>query len=246
MAASFLTRAPNSFRRPNLVPGQCQKICPEHFDITAHSAGSLNRVNMQQAADAVHQRSRLQDRLNNTGLIVGKHDRNQDRAIDPGKPARQHIQVDLPVPGNRQMLDGGRRKTAARQDRRVLDGGDQKLSPRGFARSGRRRERQHIRFSAPGSECNVARLGTDQRGNVITRLFHKMARCSPFGMNRGWIADDVQGGKNGCTRLGAQGRRRIPVEIETLTHAADQANIRSRGEERRSSNGACFLTPHPC
>ncbi len=70
------------------------------------------------------ERGRLGDRLDNAGLVVGRHQRYHHRLGRPGECRLERRQIDPPIGQDRNLLGFRRGK-----HRRVLDGGDQDPAP---------------------------------------------------------------------------------------------------------------------
>jgi hypothetical protein len=70
----------------------------------------------------MNQARSFRNRLNNARLVVGEHERNQHAASERSEPVLERRQVELPVAGDRHLLNGRRRKTPPREHGRVLDG----------------------------------------------------------------------------------------------------------------------------
>src|SRR5947209_12617597 len=57
-----------------LVGAQRQQVGPERFDVERNAPRGLDRINVQQAALAMHDLGRGRDRLHCPGLVVGRHE----------------------------------------------------------------------------------------------------------------------------------------------------------------------------
>ena len=82
-----------------------------------------------------------------------------------------------------------------------------------------RGESASILASVP-PDVNTTSRGSrpDQCGDLFARLLDEAARGPAFGMDRGRIAGDIERRNHGGAGLAAQRRRRIPVEIDPLSH----------------------------
>src|SRR5207245_8150009 len=103
----------NALGGAELVPGQGQKISPEGVDIAGNSTRDLDRVDMQRAARRVDYARGLRNRLNNAGLVVGEHERNEGSVLERSHAPFERRKVDLPASSHRQALDGRRRDPRA-------------------------------------------------------------------------------------------------------------------------------------
>src|SRR6266566_227226 len=200
----------------DLVPGQGQKISPEGVDIAGNSTRGLDRVDMQRAARRVDYARSLRNRLNNAGLVVGKHERNERSALERSHAPLECRKVDLPASAHRQALDSRRREPPAGEHRGMLDRRNQELAARRFL--GCRHERQHVGLGAARGEHHAARLGSHQPGHLLPRLLDQTARGAALDVDRGRITGHFQRGERGRARLLPQRRAGVPVKINTLGH----------------------------
>jgi len=69
----------------------CNEIGPDQFDLKAELTGGLDGVAMKQGPVSSGDRRNLGDRLNNAGLIICIHDRNQSRAPIGGKEPVERV-----------------------------------------------------------------------------------------------------------------------------------------------------------
>ena len=61
----------------DLVARQGQKISSQLIDIASNTTDALDRIDMHEGARSARQRGSLRHRLNNSGLVVGEHERDQ-------------------------------------------------------------------------------------------------------------------------------------------------------------------------
>jgi len=153
---------------------------------------------MQHAIGGVHDPRGLGNRLKDTGLIVGRHQGDQNRRGDlPQHPfERREVDDPLGVDGNDGHSVGG--KAAAGHHRRVLDGGnEQTREPDATAvELHYRRQSRLVRLGAAAGEGDGRRRDVAKRG-------HRGA---------GRVADERQGVDDRIARGRRQRRTRVPVE----------------------------------
>ncbi len=198
------------------MPGQGEKVSAEDIDITGNSTHGLNRVDVQDGARRVHHARGLRNRLNNTGLVVGEHERNERPALERGHAPFERRNVDLPVSGHGQPLDRRRREPPAGEHRGMLDRRNQEFVARRSINC--RRERQHVGLGAARGEHHVARVGSHERGHLVPRLLDQAARGAALHMDRGRIAGRRQRRQRRRARLVAQRRACVPIKINALHH----------------------------
>ena len=86
-----------ALRAADLVRRRCvRRSAPSALISQAMRPGALHRVDMQQAARRMHDVGNLRDRLDNAGLVVGEHHRNQ-RPLGSRNARRERMQIDDPV-----------------------------------------------------------------------------------------------------------------------------------------------------
>ena len=167
----------------------------------------------------MHDRSDLANRLNDAGLIIGQHDRDQ-RALRLAQEEPQGLAIDDTGSADRDDIDGIGGESRALQNRDMLDRRNQETVAMP-ARAGDfqgRVQRQHVGLGRARGKCDPGGVGRDQTGHLFAGLFDQVARAPAFGMNRGRVAEHVNCRDHGRPRLRPQGRRRVPVEIGAPRH----------------------------
>ena len=208
----------------DLVPGQGEKISSERVDITGNSTGGLDRVDVQHAARGMDYARGLRNRLNNAGLVVGEHERNERSALERSHAPLKRRKVDLAASGHRQALDRCRREPPAGEHRGMLDRRNQELLARRSI--GCRHERQHVGLRAARGEHHAARRGSHQRGHLLARLLDQTARGAALDVDRGRVAGRLERRERRRARLLPQRRAGVPVKVNTLGHGLESRRWR--------------------
>lgn len=169
---------------------------------------------MQHAVGGVHDPRGLGNRLKDTGLIVGRHQGDQNRRGDLPQHPFERREVDDPVgvDGNDGHGVGG--KAAAGHHRRVLDGGNEQAREPDAAAVELHHWRQSrlVRLGAAAGEGDGRRRDVAKRGHGGAGVLDQPVRGAPFGMDRGRVADERQGVDDRIARGRRQRRTRVPVE----------------------------------
>src|SRR5262249_31193246 len=100
----------NALGGAKLVSGQREKIGTERIDIARNPAWSLDRVHMQDTAYRVNQTRRLSNRLDDAGLVVGEHERNEGAPRKHSQAPFQRRKVELSAACHRQQFHACGRK----------------------------------------------------------------------------------------------------------------------------------------
>ena len=88
-----LDQRAGALRPADLVRGQRHQVGTERLEIAGNPAWPLHRIDMQKAARRMNEFGRLRHRLNDAGLVVGEHDRNQ-RPRRACETALERIEID--------------------------------------------------------------------------------------------------------------------------------------------------------
>ena len=148
------------------------------------------------------------DRLQNTGFIIGGHDRYKDRPIGTGEQRLKRHQINHTVGVNRRHD----RVIPGEQNGFMFDGRDDRSGAAGTA--------QHlvVGFGAAADKDNIFRIGIDQRGNAAAGFLDQSACCPTGAMNRRCIAPGPHGFRHGIDDLGPGRGGRVEVEINLGRH----------------------------
>src|SRR5262249_53705349 len=85
----------NALRGPDLVSRNRHKIRFQYIDIEWDFSVTLDRIHVQERACRMSQARDLRNRLNNAGLVVGMHHRNQRTVAKDCEPALERLELDL-------------------------------------------------------------------------------------------------------------------------------------------------------
>ena len=208
--SGFNSAPPLATRAP--IPGGPPSLCADRLTRSAPSAAASTGIlpaactasqwNSAPCACAITAISAV--RLDDTGLVVRQHDRDQRRARVGSQHRLKSSKIDDPVRIDRDAL-GCRRHL---QHRIVLDGRNK--DPLATAAE----QREVIGFGAPADEDYAVGRRADQRGNGFARLLDLLPRGSTRTMHRGGVA--------------AMRQRSQPQQRWPRTAAAPQRSSRDR------------------
>ena len=165
-----------ALRATDLVGGKAQEIDLERADVDGNAPQRLHRVAEDVAAARLHQTRRVGDRMDNSGLVVGKHKRKIGNAVLTVvriERAFQSGKIDPAGPLHRDSGQRGSGKTSAGEDRRVFRRADIEPADGGKAIAAQdpRRQRQRGRLRRAAGENHVLRLGAHGSGDRFARSF---------------------------------------------------------------------------
>ena len=142
--------------------------------------------------------------MQHAGFIIGRHDCNQGRAS--GLQRRfQRCKVQGAVGKHG---DHPRRRPRRGQNGGVLGRPHQHAPPGGKAPHG-----QSIRLRPARGEHKIPPARPEARRNRLPRFFQHPPRCTPLGMDRGWIARQSHPFSHGGDGFRAHGLGRIRVQV---------------------------------
>ena len=104
----------DALRPADFMGRQRQQIRAERSDVAIDASRRLHRIDMEQAAGRMHDRGRFGDRLNDAGLVIGEHQRNQRTRRFRDRP-RQRRKIEPPIgdrPANSSIASRGNRPPA--------------------------------------------------------------------------------------------------------------------------------------
>ncbi len=187
------------------------------LDVQVDVGGRLDGIDVQEHALAAPDGLRdVGDRLDRADLVVGEHDRDQDRAVGEGR--LELVRIHAPVAVDRQLhdLEAELLEMAERvADGVVLDGGGHDPVAVRLAGPGRALEREVVRLRAAGREDDLAWLGVEARRDPLVRLVQRRARRAPERVGRRRIAERLrQVRQHRVEDLAPERGRRRVVEID--------------------------------
>ena len=106
-----------------LVRGDRHQVCAKRANVARNSARPLHRINVKNTACRMHDVGDFCDRLDNPGLVVGKHYGNQ-RPLGSRQCQAKRIQFNDPAGRHRKYFDLSGVEAPAAQHRRMLDRGN--------------------------------------------------------------------------------------------------------------------------
>src|SRR5262252_6161436 len=158
----------NTLGAADLVRREGQEIGTQRGEIACAAAHSLDCIDMQKTAYAVHDCRSLGDRLNDTGLVIGEHQGNErSRRFRDGRSQRR--QIETAIGTDRQFLNRIAGKAPSGAYRGMLDCRKHEPRAEAFLVCGfdRRRQRQHIGFgSARGEKYVTGKRSRRSRGSL--------------------------------------------------------------------------------
>ena len=207
----------DALRAFELVRGDRDEVRPERTNVDLDVGRGLDRVDVEQdAAMAAHLLGDLGDRLDGADLVVGEHDRDEDRAVVDRRVELVGIDPRVPVDGQLDDLEPELLEVAQGvADRVVLDGrGD---DPVAATLAGPRPtlEGKIVRLGAARREDDLAGLGVQARGDPLVRLVERRARGAAERMGRARVAERARQERlHRLEDLRANRRRRGVVEVD--------------------------------
>ena len=170
-------------------------------------------------------RGDLGDRLDRADLVVGEHDRDQDRPV--GERGLELVGIDPAVAVDRQLddLEPELLEVAQRvTDRVVLDRRGDDAVAAGLARPGGALEREVVGLGAARGEDDLARLGVQALGQSFVGLVERRARDAPVRVRRAGVPERLgQERQHRVEDLATQRRRGRVIEVDR--HRADRTPL---------------------
>ena len=158
----------------------------------------------------------LGDRLDRADLVVGEHDRDEDRPV--GDRRLELVGIDPAVAVDRQLDDLEAELLEVPQrvpDRVVLHGRRDDAVPARLAGPGGALEREVVRLGAARREDDLAGLGAEARRDADVRLVERRAGRAPVDMRRTRVPEGArQVRQHRVEDLAAERRRRRVVEVD--------------------------------
>ena len=165
----------HALRSVNLVRRDRRQIDVVLNHVERNLADRLHRVGVEQHAALMAQRADFADRLQHANLVVGGHDRDQDRLVIHG--ALQVVEIDPAILLHRQIGDAEAvllQPLAGVEHRLVLGGlGDDVIAL--FAvHLGDALDGKVVALGGAGGEDDLLRRRADQLRNLLARLLHRL------------------------------------------------------------------------
>src|SRR5216684_8062536 len=227
-----LDQRAHPLRSAQLMGGNRYKIGARGADIERNASGHLDSIDMQHAAGSVDEGGSGPDRLDDAGLVVSRHDRDERRTrtlpLQLNEAVLQGPDVDHTVLGDGNLLHLVRREASARTYRGMLD--RRNHQPVEAAVVLRRLQRpaqgHHIGLGPARREHDIARLRPDQCRDALARLLDEPPCGTALVMHRRRIADEIERRNHRGAGFRPQRSGGIPVQIDALAHPQIHSNFR--------------------
>ncbi len=164
------------------------------------------------------ERADLLQRLQHADLVVGGHHRDDGGALVDRRGQRREIDETLGV--DRQHADAAafaRHRLDAFEHAFMLGRhGDDVIAPQRAVEARGALDREVVGFGRARGEDDLARLGTDQRGDLAASLLHRFRGFAAIGMRRRMRVAELLGepGQHLLEHAPVDRRRRLVVEID--------------------------------
>ena len=169
VAAPHVERA-DALRAVHLVRAHRHQVDLRLVDVERHLADRLHRVGVEEDALLLRDRADLRDRLQHADLVVGGHDRDEDRLV--GDRRAQLVEADAAVLLHRQVGDARALllELLARVDHRLVlgDARDDVVALLAV-HLGDALDREVVRLGGAAREDDLLRVGADQLGHLLAR-----------------------------------------------------------------------------
>ena len=204
-------------RALELMGGDRQHVGAERLDVDVDVRRRLDGIDSEQhVAMGPHAATDLGDRLDRPDLVVGEHDRDEDRLVVDRSV--ELVRIDSPITIDRQLddLEAEPLEIAERvADGMVLDRRGDDSMPAGLAGPSGAFEGEVVRLRAAGREDDLARLGVEARRHALVCLVEGGPRLSPERVRAGRVAELLrEEGQHRVECLGPERRRRGVVEVD--------------------------------
>ncbi len=207
---------PDALRRVELVPGQREEVDAEDPDVDGHLPDRLRGVGVDEDALLVREAGDLREVLDRPDLVVGVHDRDEDRL--GRQRLRDVARVDAPRPVHRDagdpealLLEDGARL----EDGRVLDGRGDDVAPLRPEEARDAVEDGVVPLRPPAREDDLLGPRAEERGDLAPRGFDGGARLRAAGVAARGVPEvrrEVREHRLGDFRV--RGRRGVVVEVD--------------------------------
>ena len=227
----------DALRSLELVRRDRQQVDAERLDVEVDPRRGLHRVDVEQdTAPCANPGDELGDRLDRPDLVVGEHERDEDRPIGDAR-ASSWSGIDPAIAVDRQLDDLEAELLEVAQgvtDGVMLDrGGDDPVAAR-LARPGRALEGKVVGLGAARCEHDLAGLGVEARRDTVVGVIERGASRPTERVRRTRVAEGLgQEREHGIEDLAADRRGRRVIEVDR--HAADRTPVPTQEPESSRS-----------
>ena len=165
----------HALRAVHLVRAERQQIDLQVVDVDRDLADRLHGVGVEQDPLLLRDRADLGDRLQHADLVVGGHDRDEDRLVGDG--GAQLVETDAAVLLHRQIGDARAlllELLARVDDRLVLDHARDDVIALLAVHLRDALDRQVVRFGRAAREDDFLRAGANQIGHLLAGSLHRL------------------------------------------------------------------------
>ena len=166
-----------------LVRGQAHQVDRQLGQVDLHLAGGLRRVDVEDDAALAAERADRRDVLDHADLVVHEHHRDQDRVGPQRRLQRLEVEQAVFLDVEVGHLEALALELAHRVEHRLVLGLDRdQVLALGLVELGRALERQVVGLGRARGPDDLARVGADQRRDLLPRLLDRLLRLPTPGM----------------------------------------------------------------
>ena len=260
IAAADVERA-DALRAVHLVRADRRHVDLQVVDVEGHLADRLHRVGMEKDSFLFRDRANLPDRLEHADLVVGHHDRDENRLVADRR--FQLVEADPAVLVHRQIRDAIAflLEALARVDHRFVlgDARDDVVALLAIHLGGAF-NREVVRLCRAAREDDLLRVRADQIGDLLARLIHGLfGRPAERMIAAGGVAEFRREVRQHCLEDARVDRRRrvvVHVNRKLDRHLFFLARLKgspcvvrrmtSRGSARLSAERYASAEGHKC
>ena len=181
---------------------------PRSSIASASFSRALHRVAVNQRAESTRYFDHRGDGLDDAGLVVGEHDRDERGGLGLGEKRFQRLDLDEAV-----AIDGDPDRTVGRgQHRIVLDRRDKDAPAPGAE------ERERVGLGTAAREHDALGRSAGEGRDRFPRILDQAALGAAEAVNRRRVPGRRNRFGDGALGDGSHRRRRIVIEIEGLRH----------------------------
>jgi len=209
-----------------LVGAERHEVGAQRLDVEVDVRRRLDGIDVEQEALArPHARGDLGDRLDRADLVVGEHDRDQDRLVVEGR--LELVRVDPAVAIHRQLddLEAELLEVAERVAHGVmLDRRGHDPVAAALAGPGRPLDREVVRLGAAGREDDLAGFAVESGRDALVGIVEGRSRDAPVGVGRARVAERFgQERQHRVKDVSPQRRRGRMIEVDR--HGPDRTPV---------------------